>query len=1114
MDIRNYQSEKPADSDQFSGQGHMKVAEAISNILIFDSSQYIIGVEGDLGAGKSSVIKILEKKIIESGFHVVTFDTDQYQKTLKTALIKIIESKIRGLLDKKDKVGLSRLKKAVETALGKRLEYTKDTNSHISFSTIIFVFFFAVAVLQLKPSLSFLFDLVKELQDINFSSGFLSLILLISPILAFFIMKFFGVETRLGDLLKRNTLDKISEVIDVNREVGAVELKEAFEIFSALIPKENTLLLVIDNIDRVSPSIAREIWSDIEILISLSNERFRILLPYSEEHLAKALEKSSIDETQSGKEFISKRLPVSFSAPPIVTTGWRDQFDTYWSYTLPDISGKEGVKDLIEIWAGKITPRYLKNIVNRIGAKIDSCPESNDDLSGASCAAYLMAVKDGQVTINSFLAEPKSTNSDDSELVDIERKVINTHRILRKYDGDKDNWSKQIAALHFQTSFDIAQSELIIDPIRTAFNSFDIDNLIKISSLFGFEVFFKKQLASTNVADLVRISALLSEDDRGIEIIHDYLVDINHELKDSLYENTDFDEDLVDDYKKLKENGINIDLKIPNYLQNQATNDINKIFRKLKLIKSNENSKEVIDSINSQVKSLEKKVEECYEYYCVTANLPDFIKNPKSDFVVNALFPIIDDIKEWNVREIINELSAKSLTVSACKRQMLLNDKINIFPLILKKIHVGQLQDLESEDLLNSIDIKDKVSLINLLPFESKWYEEQNKNYSQMLVDSIAEMSKSDESDENTVTAFIALCAAAFVNELIPADNITLRQTNGQRNSLSSVDWLASQLEAHPKSQSFIVDYLSTCKFAKILTWSKDNKVGKYFVSSLEELITTSRIDSMNIEPLLLGDYAFIRDNAEKLNSKEILDWMGRWRKYTKAPQTWLKWSDELVNDILEYKPEFLLGQLIECFDSPDITKEQWLQRMKEHHPTIEKFANYFSSGSQLLNYQDSLHQALKDIPIQQHTYDVELVSLFVRLISGYKKHGIRATLTANFFKNNTDLEQRNRVIKYFGSFIDMPKIESDVVEMEVISLLDNAMNQNYQEVKSWLLKQTGWNISEWSADNLGGLSGVFESFPELQEEELTKEVLKRLEELRSAETHLTDEYVKDSETK
>ncbi|HFQ5128654.1 TPA: P-loop NTPase fold protein [Vibrio vulnificus] len=129
---RNYQNEKPVDSDLFSGQGHKQVADAIAKVLYSDSNQHIIGIEGNLGAGKSSVINILKNEIETSGFHIVTFDADQYHKNLKPALIRTIEAELKQLLGNNSPTQHEELKSAVEKALGQRLEYTKITNSHIT----------------------------------------------------------------------------------------------------------------------------------------------------------------------------------------------------------------------------------------------------------------------------------------------------------------------------------------------------------------------------------------------------------------------------------------------------------------------------------------------------------------------------------------------------------------------------------------------------------------------------------------------------------------------------------------------------------------------------------------------------------------------------------------------------------------------------------------------------------------------------------------------------------------------------------------------------------------------------------------------------------------------
>ena len=59
--IGKFQSEAPSEIDSFEGAGHENAAEGIKNTIIRFPEIHIIGLEGSLGAGKSTVIKILEK---------------------------------------------------------------------------------------------------------------------------------------------------------------------------------------------------------------------------------------------------------------------------------------------------------------------------------------------------------------------------------------------------------------------------------------------------------------------------------------------------------------------------------------------------------------------------------------------------------------------------------------------------------------------------------------------------------------------------------------------------------------------------------------------------------------------------------------------------------------------------------------------------------------------------------------------------------------------------------------------------------------------------------------------------------------------------------------------
>lgn len=1092
---RKYQNEKPIDTDLFGGQGHKQVAEAIANVLLFNKSQHIIGIEGNLGAGKSTVINILSQKIIDNGFHVVTFDADQYHTTLKSALIQTIEDELKSLLNKKDKYELAKLSLAVEIALGKRLEYTKNTTSHISLSAIIFAFSLGVSALQVKPSIKFLFDFLKNSPSLDKLSGGVSIFLLILPVVIFSIMKIFGNKTSLGDLVKRNSTDTISETIDINREVGAIELKEAFETFSNLIPKEKSLLLVIDNIDRVSPDIARELWSDIEILTSLGSERFRILLPYSEEHLAKALEKSAVDESQSGKEFITKRIPIPFSAPPIVTTGWRNQFEEYWNETLPDIKGIDGVKDLIEIWAPKITPRYLKSVVNRIGTKIDSCPEPNEYLGGAPCAAYLMAVKDNKLTVNQFLSDPKNINANDDSSSEIERKLKATHKLLLKHGGEKDEWSKQVAALHYQTSFTVAQSELILEPIKRALNTYDTSTLIELSSLLGFDVLFRQQLEATSPSDLVKVTSSLVQKNDGKEVVNKYIRDINHELKYAIDEEYEFDEELIESYIFLLANQIDIELKIVKNRQSKITTTIEKKWSELIPLTSTS----LLEFTHYDWENFKNKVKECHAYYRITNITPSFIKNIDPYFFVNIIFPIEKELSYWDIYGKLKSLPTDKLVTAVSMRRKLSDSIDNIYPLILDKMRIGELNDLDNEDLLRDIKFEsvDVKKLIYLIPFTSEWKEAQRESWHKNLASRLDEFMYSESLDEKTHDAYTALCTASFVNEIVPNNNLDLRSYNGEYYS-SSTEWLARKLEERPGYSRYLTNYLSTCSLIKIITWSKDTIVGTLIFPHLEELIESNRISKVDINSLLTDDYVFLKEHAKNLSPKDILKWMEGLIASSEKP---LSWSNEVIDDIISYKSDRFLSVLTQFFDNKDNNQETWLTRIKDNHSTFKKITHYLTSKKYILKYQKPLQQVLKDISDEKNYYNIELITSLTKLIDEEKIDNLRRNLISTFFKSNTTHEKRYRIILYFGSLITIPTINDKSIENEAIELLEYLIENEHNDEIIWLLSQPvnseGWNITKWSTDGLKALNNIARDNELFKNEKLATIVTTRLNELQ-----------------
>lgn len=1093
---RRYQNEEPVDTDLFSGQGHKQVADAIAKVLHSENNHHIIGIEGNLGSGKSTVINILKHQIEADGFHIVTFDADQYHKNLKPALIKTINAELRNLFNKKNRVQLNLLQKTVEKALGQRLEYTKDTQSHISLIAIIFGFLLAVSALQLRPSLTFLFDLLGEKDGLSITSGIVSWLLLVSPVLAWGYIYLFRPNINIGDLVKRNSKDVITEVININKEVGSIELREAFSTFADIIPMGKTLLLVIDNIDRIAPDIARELWSDIEILTSLRNERFRILLPYSEEHLAKALEKSAVDESQSGREFISKRIPVPFSAPPIVTTGWREQFDVYWSETLPDIDGKDGAKSLIDIWINKITPRFLKSLVNRIGAKIDSCPEGNESLNGTCCAAYILVVRDSGVPINMLLSNPDelvSHKEDDEAFKDTVRKLSATHRVLKKYSGEKQNWSKQIAALHYQTSFQVAESELIAEPIRVAVNTQNASALITLKPLLGFDVFFKQQIEKTDSSDLVKIAATLLDEDAGQELVNEYLIDINHELKgDTTNIPYEFDKDLVASFGRLRTNGIEINLTPINLRQELVTSKIKVIWNILSSLDS-----PTLGTSPNSISELQRLIRDCYAYSCITKTKPYFIGAPSASFIVNALYPIARDINEWDIEAIINKATFTPIVKEACLRNEYVEYEASIFTVLLERYRLGDLRNFSIQYLLDNNKISDIPRNVEVIPFSKNWHNSNKTSLAQNLVAELSETIHNKKSEEKDIAKLAACSVVAVINAFLPVDHGSFRNHDARQDTtITALQCVSTIVSSHPQCKDYILNYLCTSKYEQIMKWLKQPEFGHIILPHVEVMIIRGRIYSAIAESMTADDYSFISINKRTLTNEQHVNWVGGWHVHIKdiPPQ---EWSLELIDDVINYEQTELLEILLNYFDNEACTQADWLNRINQADVVTERMVGYMNDKGLILNHSQALVNALKEIPNTNDDYSQFLVSRLTTLLEPQKKGAVTRSLNVAFFKQTTTHEQRCRSIHYFSSAITMPNINGREMAQEVTDLIEHAAGYDNKEVLQWLISQpilkSGWCIDTWVLEDLEALGSTLTSIECDQKERLLAVVNERL---------------------
>lgn len=75
----NYASDLASVVDELEAKPHQRVANAIVEALLHEQGGKVIGLIGDWGPGKSTIVEILRKELENSNFKVFIFDAWQHK---------------------------------------------------------------------------------------------------------------------------------------------------------------------------------------------------------------------------------------------------------------------------------------------------------------------------------------------------------------------------------------------------------------------------------------------------------------------------------------------------------------------------------------------------------------------------------------------------------------------------------------------------------------------------------------------------------------------------------------------------------------------------------------------------------------------------------------------------------------------------------------------------------------------------------------------------------------------------------------------------------------------------------------------------------------------------
>ena len=381
--------------DLLDDRTHQRIADKLYEIISANSKEGLtIGLEGEWGSGKSTVVKLLQEKLKENKSNkTFVFYIDAWEHEgdhlrrvfLETLIEKIKRWKewscdvVKRLNDISDRVTSKKVSKKIE-----------HTSQITGFGKCVA---FAALFVPLGASLLTVF---AERVTTKWT-GYIcwefwgSLVLTLAPVLVYFGQM---VGNLFRDKKKKYALFETEANVDTTYETSreeersSVEFERYFgEILQIVSTEIDSMIMVIDNLDRVNSEDALRIWSTLQAFVQNKNPIVTegkqlckwIVVPYAQEGLSKiwAEDEGSGPNTKLNANrplsFMDKSFQLRMHVPKMVISGWKGFARKCIGEAAPSLDG-EDVEKMLNVlsWTrdnltDAPSPRQIKIYINQVG---------------------------------------------------------------------------------------------------------------------------------------------------------------------------------------------------------------------------------------------------------------------------------------------------------------------------------------------------------------------------------------------------------------------------------------------------------------------------------------------------------------------------------------------------------------------------------------------------------------------------------------------------------------------------------------------------------------------------------------------------------------------------